>query len=610
MKKPLAADSTVLGARWRPYVDMLAGPLLMVALVAVLALLTLQVLGALRAREVGNDQFTQARQVATQALLRLAYSRQAEDWQTYRSALTRIQAARQARRILTQSDHPDFDEIRRQLTLAGRHPDDIATMLRMDRWLGSTWVPTSALEDWRRTDTLMAQLEVAASALEEGLAQGSAAVSLAPTVAQIRQLDGALQSTEARLAQTWGKAARTMTRGLMGGIVLISALLTTVSVRQIRRALQRQRQHHSALRAIHRRWELASLAAGLGFYQLDKATGTVELDGMAATLHGLGDQPLTMDLSQIRTLILADDAALTRERVDEALQAGHDHRTTYRVRRPDGQLRTLEAIGRLVTLPSGAAALVGVLRDVTDAVTQTEMAMQREAAERVARAQREFLSRLSHELRTPLNAILGFAQLLELDAGRTMTSPQHQQVQWILSAGRQLLALIEDVMDLTKVEAGEIGMHQMPVDVNALVRDCVPLLGAAAQQHGVTLLDRTATEPLNALADPQRLRQVLVNLLSNGCKYNHRGGHVTIDTRLDGADVVLEIADNGIGMRPEDIPTLFQPFRRTPAALAHAEGTGLGLYIVKQLVERMQGQVSLDSQAGVGSRFTVRLPRA
>ena len=607
--KPLAAVPTVNAPRWRPYATMLTGPLLVVVAVAALAMLTVQVLGALRAREASNHQFTQSRQIATQALLRLAYSRQSEDWQTYRAAMSRIEAARQARTILVQSHPPDFDQIRRLLIQAGRHPDDVSTMLRMDRWLGMSWTPSSVQHDWARTDTLVNQIEAAAHIVDEVVNQDGDPARLPDMAARIRQVDTALMVTENHLTQAWGQAVRTATWVLMIGIVVISALLTLVAVLQIRRLLVRQSQHHAALREVHRRWELASVAAGLGFYHLKKDATTVELDGMAAAMHGLGNQPVTVARSQVRALIAPGDAERTLQQVDQAMLLGQDYRATYRICSADGTPRTLEAVGRLVQAHGEAPAIVGVLRDVTEEVAQAEMTLRREAAERVAQAQREFLSRLSHELRTPLNAILGFAQLLGLSQSPPLGDAQRQQVHWILAAGQQLLALVEDVLDLSKVEAGEITLNLEPVDVNALVRDCLPLLDAARQQHQVTILNRATDRPLYARVDVQRLRQIVLNLLSNACKYNRLHGHVTIDTQHEGSDIVIDIGDDGIGMSANDAAQLFQPFKRLPSAVSHAEGTGLGLYIVKQLVERMQGSVSVMSEPGVGTRFTVRLPR-
>ena len=413
------------------------------------------------------------------------------------------------------------------------------------------------------------------------------------------------------LAISWAKASRTTTTVLLTGIALITAVLTLGSALLIRRALNQQRLYTRSLTDARRRWELASSAAGLGLYQLDAEAGIVQLDATAAAMHGLGSEPISLARTALRAIIVDEDTRRTQQAVNEVLLHGQDHRITYRVRHADGQVRTLEACGRRLPPEHGhTASLIGVLRDVTDVANQAEQALKREAAERVAQEQRAFLSRLSHELRTPLNAILGFAQLLGLGDRASLSDAQRRQVQWILTAGQQLLALIEDVLDLSKVEAGEITLHLERVDVNALVRDCLPLLDAARQQHQITLLNRTAEAPLYAQVDAQRLRQIVINLLSNACKYNRPHGHATIDTRLEGEQVIIDISDDGIGMRTEDAAQLFQPFKRVASAMGHAEGTGLGLYIVKQLVERMQGSVSVVSELGVGTRFTVRLPQS
>ncbi|HET6789433.1 MAG TPA: HAMP domain-containing sensor histidine kinase, partial [Aquabacterium sp.] len=252
---------------------------------------------------------------------------------------------------------------------------------------------------------------------------------------------------------------------------------------------------------------------------------------------------------------------------------------------------------------------VGVVRDVTEERAQVEMAMKRDAAERVARAQREFLSRLSHELRTPLNAILGFAQLMLIDTSRALPPTQTRQAQLILTAGRQLLSLIEDVLDLSKVESGDIPMCIQTVEVSQSLRACLPLIDTVREGMNITLVDHLPADALMAQADPQRLQQIFMNLLTNACKYNRPDGRVTLDGRLEDQQVIIEITDTGLGLSPDELGQLFQPFKRiTPRP--EVEGTGLGLYIVRQLVERMGGQVSVHSRKGEGSCFTVRLPAA
>ena len=153
-------------------------------------------------------------------------------------------------------------------------------------------------------------------------------------------------------------------------------------------------------------------------------------------------------------------------------------------------------------------------------------------------------------------------------------------------------------------------MDLQPVPVGPAMQASLALLDGVAARHQVSFINRLPSEALHVQADPQRLQQVFMNLLSNGCKYNRPGGHVTIDARQDGAQVFIEIADDGIGLSPEEAAQLFQPFKRVASTPHAIEGSGLGLYIVKQLVERMGGQVSVDGQPGQGARFTLRLPTA
>jgi signal transduction histidine kinase len=296
--------------------------------------------------------------------------------------------------------------------------------------------------------------------------------------------------------------------------------------------------------------------------------------------------------------------------VDAALRAHQVFKLRYRIGSAAEVRRVIESTGRLNIDPiTRQQRVVGVARDVTDEVNQARLSLQRDAAEKVTQAQREFLSRLSHELRTPLNAILGFAQLILMDPARELDPIQTRRVNLVLTAGRQLLTLVEDVLDLSKVEAGEIAVVPQDVELVQVLRACTTLVDSARERLNITLIDRLPHTPLWARADPHRIQQVLINLLTNACKYNRPNGHVTLEARTEGGDAVIDIIDNGIGLSPDDLAELFQPFRRF-GPTTQVEGTGLGLYIVKQLVERMGGSVSASSDKGLGSCFTVRLPRA
>ena len=600
-------STTGFRANWRIYLSLLGLPLLVVATATAVAVLAVQLLRTSFTYEATQARLSVLRTQAVHDLKAFAVSRQDVDWVAAQSALKRLALERETRGWLL-SQQPGKQSLARQtLQEAGWPHDEVDILLWPYAWLGSDWVPDLAQAHWDRIDK-----QVEALTTESARLQALPSDQIAAALLRLEQIDQRMNESSHALDRLWSQWSNRIANTLVAGIALMAGWLAWVSLRQIRRSLRKQRQHDQTLGTVQQHWELASSAARLGLYKLDKDRGTIEFDALASSMHGLADSPLTVTREQVRAMILPDDVEATRQATDQAGERNRNYQIQYRVRHPDGQIRTLEATGRVVHGQQGHGdALVGVLRDVTDALRQAEQAMKREAAEHVAQAQREFLSRLSHELRTPLNAILGFAQLLDMDVDQGLSQAQHQQIEWILSAGKQLLALIEDVMDLSKVESGEIPMHLASADVIGIIKACIPMVDAARRQHQVILLDRTdAAHPLLATIDSQRLRQVLVNLLSNACKYNRPGGHVTIDARTDGGEVVIDIADNGIGMSAEDARTLFQPFKRIASAAGHAEGTGLGLYIVKQLVERMQGSVALESSPGVGSKFTVRLRAA
>ncbi|MEW6098101.1 MAG: PAS domain-containing protein [Pseudomonadota bacterium] len=277
------------------------------------------------------------------------------------------------------------------------------------------------------------------------------------------------------------------------------------------------------------------------------------------------------------------------------------------MRRTDGrELVTMSNLGVVHDGRGEVHRLFHVFSDITAEIArQKELQKAKEAAERANEAKSAFLSRMSHELRTPLNAVLGFAQLLEL---RGALPPQSQEyVRHILRAGKHLLELIGEVLDLAKVEAGRIGISPEHVDLLALVRESLDLLAPVASQRGVTL-EPLQGEPTYVVADRTRLKQVLANLLSNAIKYNRPHGWVRVEMGERGGEVSVTVRDSGRGLTDEQQTRLFEPFERFGAEELGIEGTGIGLAISKRLVELMQGRIEVESIAGVGSAFTVMLP--
>jgi PAS domain S-box-containing protein len=253
---------------------------------------------------------------------------------------------------------------------------------------------------------------------------------------------------------------------------------------------------------------------------------------------------------------------------------------------------------------------VFVLGDLTQKKqAEAELVRAREAAEEANRAKSAFLASISHELRTPLNAVIGFAQMLDMDVPVPLHAEQKEAVGHILNGGRHLLALINEILDLARIESGRLDLAIVTVALDEAIAEAVELSQPLAARRGISLR-HTAAAGIHVRADAARLRQVLLNLLSNAVKYSREGGSVEVSCQATADAVRVTVADEGPGIAAEHRALLFQPFQRLGAERTATEGTGIGLVIVKRLIEAMGGRVGVDSDPGVGSRFWVEVPRA
>lgn len=283
-------------------------------------------------------------------------------------------------------------------------------------------------------------------------------------------------------------------------------------------------------------------------------------------------------------------------------------RCEFRARSGSGPWRIHRLLAQPYAEPDGRTVWYGAIGDVTDAATAAAAALERDAAERASRSKSEFLARMSHELRTPLNAVIGFSHLLGEDL-----RPSHpellQRVALIQAAGRHLLHLVDDVLDIGRIEAGQLRLHLAPVNLGPLVAQVCAELDGARQARGLEL--DVQVDDLPAVhADETRLRQVLTNLVSNAIKYTREQSLVQVRAHAEGNRVSLSVQDDGPGLSPSQRQQLFQPFNRLGAERSRVEGTGLGLVISRHLVESMGGELQLAESAGRGCCFEVTLPRA
>ena len=285
----------------------------------------------------------------------------------------------------------------------------------------------------------------------------------------------------------------------------------------------------------------------------------------------------------------------------------------YGIRSQLGHIVELNTLARrfnamLAQVQMRDASLLVYRDHLEDEVSARTMQLQtaKDEAEQASRAKSEFLSRMSHELRTPMNAILGFGQLLELDT-EGLNETQRGNIKEILDAGHHLLLLINEVLDLAKIESGKLEISMEEVHVFDVLQQCIALIGSQAEARHVELIDNLSCNDYIVQADLTRLKQVILNLLSNAVKYNRGHGSITLHSEIINKQRLrILVTDTGQGLTEEGISRLFIPFERLDAA-NNVEGTGIGLVISKSLIEFMGGTIGVDSMPGEGSTFWIEV---
>ena len=342
-----------------------------------------------------------------------------------------------------------------------------------------------------------------------------------------------------------------------------------------------------------------------GFFSSD-TTGRIRNVNPAfcAMLGYSTDELLQMTIPEIEAL---ENPAEVQLHIEKVLTQGYDRFDSIH-RCKDGSLIDVEISARLVEI-SGEQMFYAFARDITPR-KQAEQAIisARDEAQRASAAKSEFLSRMSHELRTPLNAILGFGQLLETDPRQPLSEHQTDHVHEILTAGQHLLELVNEVLDLSRVESGHLEIQLEPVPIARVIESCIAQLQPIADEKQIRYT-LSLFNSCSVQADTLRLNQLLLNLLSNAIKYNREKGDIEISC-MPVSETMLRITirDSGRGIAADMLPRLFKPFERLESAYDGIEGTGIGLALSKKLVEAMHGKIGVKSVVGEGSTFWFELP--
>ena len=286
-------------------------------------------------------------------------------------------------------------------------------------------------------------------------------------------------------------------------------------------------------------------------------------------------------------------------------EARHQFETQHRTR--SGEIRDVFVSAHLIEL-GGRRLIHCVFFDITERMRVEAEREKRHRAEAADRIKSSFLATMSHELRTPLNAIIGFTGIMAQGLAGPLTEEQRQQLGLVQSSARHLLALVNDVLDISRIESGQMDIAHERFDLRQSLDRVVALFMPQAQAKGLALHAQIAPGLGQAVGDQRRFEQILLNLLGNAVKFTDRG-HVTLAADLAGESIRVQVSDSGIGIKPEDLPTLFQPFRQIDSSLARQhDGTGLGLAICQRLAALMDGHIQVESTWGRGSTFSVTLP--
>ncbi len=394
-----------------------------------------------------------------------------------------------------------------------------------------------------------------------------------------------------------------------GKMTMVLGTVQDVTERRMREEDLRQRD------IIYRQIEKS---VSIGYWTWDEENyGPTYVSEGVAKIYGLTREGYLEKMSGIEgeiSLVYPEDQDRVRDAVAIFHETVEPYDLEYRIMHADGSVRWVHEVSAVLGVSDAGKLMtsIGTVRDISGQKEhEQELMVAKDRAERASLAKSDFLAHMSHELRTPLNAVIGFSDAIRSEVYGPLGDTRYQKyMDHIQTSGRLLLALINDLLDMAAIEAGELSMDTEPQNMALLVTEMFELAGQSAQAKGISLTSAPELAELNLLVDPRRFRQIALNLLINAIKFTPEGGHVAIAGHLDDQGCpAITIRDTGAGMTAEELKSALIPFRRSPdARVRKTEGSGVGLPLTNQLVKLHDGTLAIDSVKGEGTTVTITLP--